>query len=447
MATVTRKKTACKKTCKTTAKKTHSTPKTTKINIPKEYHFKKILQQLVKDFDGIDIFSEENALRLNKALNRLDKKFSIERETLLIANKCNISQRLYAVISNPQADKTNTLKECEKDLLSNGIADDTCKDLLSNISVILYQSDLTILEKRQAKTIILENKTNFKKPRNAKAYIARIDSIEPIPNADLLELANVSGINVVVEKKHYSVGEVVVYIRPKTYINTDLVCFEFLEDHLIKRKKLRGVWSEGIIVKPSDLSIDNYSLGDDVTKYVEPQYDDDDDDIEDGPIDNQDIRHWKEDKFYKNVFSSNKFKNADFATKKEMHRAAKEEAKMIKALRRDAGLGGGCYITTAICEASGKPDDCYELTKLRNFRDNWLAKQPDGLALISEYYKNAPKIVDAINALKNRNSIYAFLNKSFLKKCLNFIKNNQMMDCKKCYMNMVQYCSKFLNKV
>ena len=53
--------------------------------MPKEYNFKKILQQLVKDFDGIDIFSEENALRLNKALNRLDEKFSIERETLLVA--------------------------------------------------------------------------------------------------------------------------------------------------------------------------------------------------------------------------------------------------------------------------------------------------------------------------------------------------------------------------
>ncbi len=314
--------------------------KTIRVNMPKEYNFKKILQQLVKDFDGIDIFSEENALRLNKALNRLDEKFSVERETLLVANKCNVSQCLYAVISNPQADKTNTLKECEKDLLSNGIEDDACKELLSNLSVILYQSDLTALEKDHAKTETIEKKKSAKPNNNKK-----------------------------------------------------------------------------------------------------------NENTEDSPIDNQDIRHWNEKKFYKNVLSSNKFKNADLATKKEMHKTAKAEAKMIKALRRDAGMGGGCYITTAICEASGKPDDCYELTTLRNFRDNWLAKQPDGLALISEYYKNAPKIVDAINALKNRNSIYAFLNKSFLKKCLAFIKNNQMMDCKKCYMDMVHYCSKFLNKV
>ena len=53
---------------------------------------------------------------------------------------------------------------------------------------------------------------------------------------------------------------------------------------------------------------------------------------QDGPIDDQDIRHWKEDKFFKNVYSSEKFKNADLESKAEMRSAAKEEAKMIKAL-------------------------------------------------------------------------------------------------------------------
>lgn len=39
---------------------------------------------------------------------------------------------------------------------------------------------------------------------------------------------------------------------------------------------------------------------------------------------------------------------------------------------------GGCYITTATCEEYGKPDDCYELTTFRNFRDNWLKNNPMG---------------------------------------------------------------------
>ncbi|MEI3130320.1 MAG: hypothetical protein V8S89_05780 [Oscillospiraceae bacterium] len=32
-----------------------------------------------------------------------------------------------------------------------------------------------------------------------------------------------------------------------------------------------------------------------------------------------------------------------------------------------------CFITTAVCEAEGKPDDCAELTAFRRFRDGWLS--------------------------------------------------------------------------
>ncbi|GHU54664.1 hypothetical protein FACS1894132_09650 [Clostridia bacterium] len=57
----------------------------------------------------------------------------------------------------------------------------------------------------------------------------------------------------------------------------------------------------------------------------------------------------------------------------------------------------GCYITTAVCTSLEKPDDCYELTLLRNFRDTFLKNQPDGETLIKPYYEDAPRIVDKIN--------------------------------------------------
>ena len=63
---------------------------------------------------------------------------------------------------------------------------------------------------------------------------------------------------------------------------------------------------------------------------------------------------------------------------------------------------GGCYITTTICEEFGKPDNCYELTTFRRFRDHWLKQQPDGEMLITRYYDTAPKIVDLINKQPNR---------------------------------------------
>ena len=37
--------------------------------------------------------------------------------------------------------------------------------------------------------------------------------------------------------------------------------------------------------------------------------------------------------------------------------------------------GSICFITTAVCAYLGKPDDCDELNKLRNFRDTWLTRE------------------------------------------------------------------------
>ena len=41
---------------------------------------------------------------------------------------------------------------------------------------------------------------------------------------------------------------------------------------------------------------------------------------------------------------------------------------------------GGCFLTSACTEAKGLADDCYELTMLRAFRDEYLVKQKSGKA-------------------------------------------------------------------
>ena len=69
----------------------------------------------------------------------------------------------------------------------------------------------------------------------------------------------------------------------------------------------------------------------------------------------------------------------------------------------------GCFITTATCDNFGKPDNCYELNTFRTFRDNWLSCQPDGPALISEYYDVAPAIVEKIDSLSNAKEVYVVL--------------------------------------
>lgn len=100
---------------------------------------------------------------------------------------------------------------------------------------------------------------------------------------------------------------------------------------------------------------------------------------------------------------------------------------------------GGCYITTAICKEYERPDDCYELTLLRGFRDSWLSRQPDGERLIKEYYATAPGIVDFINGLPNSRDIYKKLNDMYLSKCVFFIENKLFNQCKRTYIDMVKY--------
>lgn len=55
--------------------------------------------------------------------------------------------------------------------------------------------------------------------------------------------------------------------------------------------------------------------------------------------------------------------------------------------------GTDCFLTTACCEWKGLPDDCAELTDLRNFRDEFLLKTAEGRVLVEEYYRIAPGIV------------------------------------------------------
>ena len=101
--------------------------------------------------------------------------------------------------------------------------------------------------------------------------------------------------------------------------------------------------------------------------------------------------------------------------------------------------GSFCFITTAVCEYYGKPDDCYELTTLRNYRDNWLRNQPDGAELIAEYYKTAPLIVSKMKASSSYSKYCEKLWNEYIIPCLNFIRHKQYNECKQLYSKMFYY--------
>lgn len=98
---------------------------------------------------------------------------------------------------------------------------------------------------------------------------------------------------------------------------------------------------------------------------------------------------------------------------------------------------GWCFITTAACEHFGKPDNCYELTMLRQFRDGWLVVQPGGEALIREYYRIAPFIVEELEVSEQRDAIYQEIWNHYIMPCVRLIEQNAYEPCRALYEKMV----------
>ena len=81
--------------------------------------------------------------------------------------------------------------------------------------------------------------------------------------------------------------------------------------------------------------------------------------------------------------------------------------------------GIGCSLTTSCMEhLKDKFDDnCYELTVLRWFRDNFVSQED-----IEHYYKTAPIIVEAINRTENNDMIYDYIYDNVVNACVSAIE-------------------------
>lgn len=101
-----------------------------------------------------------------------------------------------------------------------------------------------------------------------------------------------------------------------------------------------------------------------------------------------------------------------------------------------------CFITTAVCQTEGKPDDCAELTAFRAFRDGYLSHQSEGRKLIEEYYEIAPAIVMSIDLCDDAKAVYDRLRKQYLTPCYQDLLSGREADCQKRYTAMVQELSK-----
>ena len=79
-----------------------------------------------------------------------------------------------------------------------------------------------------------------------------------------------------------------------------------------------------------------------------------------------------------------------------------------------------CYLTSVCMKhfQNEFDDNCYELTVLRWFRDNYVSKED-----IELYYKVAPTIVQNIDALDDNEQIYNYIYSHIVEACVKAIEN------------------------
>lgn len=87
---------------------------------------------------------------------------------------------------------------------------------------------------------------------------------------------------------------------------------------------------------------------------------------------------------------------------------------------QDKSSGSGWYLTTTCMKyfQENFDDNCYELTVLRWFRDNFVSKED-----IKHYYEIAPVIVEAINQEEKNDIIYDYIYDSVVEYCVEQIEN------------------------
>lgn len=100
-----------------------------------------------------------------------------------------------------------------------------------------------------------------------KVPLTTIREIKPHPNADKLEIAIVYGFEVVVQKDRYKTGDPVIYIPIDSILSSRVESILFPADSKIKLNrsrvrqiKIRGYYSQGMVVDPKDLANDKINL-------------------------------------------------------------------------------------------------------------------------------------------------------------------------------------------
>lgn len=107
----------------------------------------------------------------------------------------------------------------------------------------------------------------------------------------------------------------------------------------------------------------------------------------------------------------------------------------------------GCFLTSACVEAKGLADDCYELTVLRKFRDEYMMNLECGKCEIDHYYHVAPVIVEKIKVNEKSTTIFECIYEELVVPCVKLIETAQYDKAHVMYREYVRNLEKAYLKV
>jgi RNA ligase (TIGR02306 family) len=95
------------------------------------------------------------------------------------------------------------------------------------------------------------------------ATVRRVDAVDPIPDADAIEVATVGGWKVVIKKGEFAPNDIAIYCEIDSWIPNELAPFlskgqdprEYngVKGERLRTVKLRGQVSQGLLLKPADV--------------------------------------------------------------------------------------------------------------------------------------------------------------------------------------------------
>jgi hypothetical protein len=107
-----------------------------------------------------------------------------------------------------------------------------------------------------------------------------------------------------------------------------------------------------------------------------------------------------------------------------------------------SGPGGSCFLTTAAVSHMKQKDNGEVLNALREFRDTYMRKNKEKSKDVSWYYKNAPRIVAALDARPDADKVYKKMYRDFIKPAYDAIQEGDDEHAYEIYKDVVDFAEK-----